>query len=666
MNNNLTASIKARNMRKLQQARKLQRARKFRQAGKLRQAQTLQRTRTILLFSLFSFFLLLAYASDSSAQEPTPKPAPPVNRSESKPSAENQQASTAKAANEAARTGSITGRVLGDDGRPVANATITVFGIGAAAPPTGNTTDADGKFKVDGLRPLSYSVQAFSPGYILAPDAGAETGAQRFYHIGESVNLTMVKGGVITGTVTDASGEAVVAVLVRAIPVLTGAKRQDASFFTFGIPRLTDDRGVYRLYGLEPGVYVIAVGGGAQFMGILNAHEGNAPTYYPSATRDTAAELTVHSGEELTGIDVRYRAERGHTVSGFVSGITDSGSNFNGVSINLLRTASGTQESFAFIGGDENNRTFALNGIADGEYTLTAARTPGTSGMLTSTRKISVRGADVTGLELKLEALGSLAGNVALDPPPKIDCTRERNSVIEEIIITARRDGKQQTKEQTDDGLLSLLRRIPTSPNDKGEFKVSNLGSGNHRIDIQLPGDDWYVRAINAPNVPNVPATPVAKVATTTQSRTAMPGAFTLKQGERLAGLSISIGQGAANLRGRVSAASEGVSLPARLRVYLVPVEQERAADVLRYAESAVESDGRFAFASIAPGRYWLLARTDTVRENEVAERRPSGLDASARDSLRREAESAGAKIDLQPCQRLADYVLNYGATPPK
>lgn len=626
---------------------------------KLPGVRQLQRAHPCFIFSLASLCLLLACASNSRAQESTQTPAPRVIRTETKQPADNQQSSSAKGASEGPR-GSITGRVLGDDGRPVMNASIVVFGVGASAPPTGDTTDADGKFRINGLRPVAYVVQAFAPGYVTVPGVGAETGAPRFHRIGENVNITMVKGGVITGTVTQASGEAVVAASVRAIRVREGAKRQPASTFVSGLPRMTDDRGVYRLYGLEPGVYIIAVGGGAQSFGVLNPYEGDAPTYYPSATRDTAAELTVHAGEELTGIDVRYRAERGYSVSGFVSGITDPGASFNGVSINLLRTASGTQESFAFIGGDENNRSFALHGIADGDYMLSAARALGNTGeVLAASRGISVRGSDVTGLELKLEALGSLAGNVTLDPPPKIDCTRQRNSVLEEIILTARRD----EKEQTDDSFLSFIRRMPASPNNKGEFKLNNLRRGNHRLDIQLPAEDWYVRAITAP-APAATATTAAKAAT--QSKTSLPGAFTLKQGERITNLSVLIGQGAANLRGRVVAASDGVNLPARLRVHLVPIEQERAAEVLRYAEAAVESDGRFALPHIAPGRYWLIARAERAKENDDEEHRPAALDASERDRLRREAESAGAKIELQPCQRLADYVLNYGATPPK
>ncbi len=188
-----------------------------------------------------------------------------------------------------------------------------------------------------------------------------------------------------------------------------------------------------------------------------------------------------------------------------------------------------------------------------------------------------------------------------------------------------------------------------------------NLRSGKYRMNIELPGDDWFVRSIV---MPGAPATGAGKPAA--QSKNILPGAFTLHAGERISGLVVTIGQGAASLRGRVQAASQGVNLPAGLRVHLVPVEAERAADVLRYMEIAVEKDGSFALGGIAPGSYWVHARPRVAVETDDAERRAVALETDARNQLRREAESAGVKIVLQPCQRLADYVLNYGATPPK
>lgn len=618
----------------------------------------MNRTARRSLSPLCALLFLLAAAS-SNAQQPNSQPAPKANINASKPAPETQPPTSGKAVAAAApRTGSITGRVLGDDGRPVANAAIIIYGIGANAPPTGDMTDADGKFQIKDLRAGAYNVQATAPGYIFVPDAGTEFGVSRYYRVGENVTLTLMKGGVITGTVTNAEGEPVVAARVRAVRVRKPAERQSNPFINFIRDRMTDDRGVYRIYGLEPGTYVVVVGGGMQFLGNFSAYEGEAPTYYPSATRDTAVELTIHAGEELTGIDVRYRAELGHTISGFVSGNpTDSAPRSNGISVILQRAASSTQESSTYIQDDNKTRSFALSGIADGEYTLAALLPRGnTNEMMTAYRKVSVRGGDVTGIELKIEPLGALSGTVQLEPPPKADCTKSRGAALEEIVLSAHRD----EKERADESLPPFFRQFLATPNDKGDFKLGNLRGGSYRLNVQLPGEDWYVRSIAMPASAPTGAKPAR------QSKTATPGTFTLKSGESMNGLNVTIGQGAAGLRGRVVAATEGATLPARLRVHLVPVEAERAADVLRYSEKTVDAQGGFALKNIAPGRYWLIARVAAGNENEDAEPPPVALETNERAKLRREAESAGVKIDLQPCQRLADYVLNYGATPPK
>ena len=67
-----------------------------------------------------------------------------------------------------------------------------------------------------------------------------------------------------------------------------------------------------------------------------------------------------------------------------------------------------------------------------------------------------------------------------------------------------------------------------------------------------------------------------------------------------------------------------------------------------------------FSFQNLAPGRYWLIARS--VPENETPERvpRPPAWDADTRAKLRREAETANTVIDLQSCQRAINYELRY------
>lgn len=81
-----------------------------------------------------------------------------------------------------------------------------------------------------------------------------------------------------------------------------------------------------------------------------------------------------------------------------------------------------------------------------------------------------------------------------------------------------------------------------------------------------------------------------------------------LKAGERLHGVIVALAEGAATLDGKVVRA--GSNAPAGpLRIHLIPVERERAEDVLRYAETQTGSADTFRLRNLAPGKYWILAQ---------------------------------------------------------
>jgi hypothetical protein len=131
-----------------------------------------------------------------------------------------------------------------------------------------------------------------------------------------------------------------------------------------------------------------------------------------------------------------------------------------------------------------------------------------------------------------------------------------------------------------------------------------------------------------------------------------------------LTGLVVNVAGGAASLRGRLAAATEGESLPGQggLRVHLVPAERAQADNVLRYGEATVLSGGAFSFRNLAPGRYFLIARPADREAAGDAAPRPLAWDAATRAQLRLEAEAANVSLELAPCQRATDFVLRYQA----
>jgi len=560
--------------------------------------------------------------------------------------------------------GAITGRIIGADGQPVADADVFAHRISENTSLASSTaSDENGNFKLTGLSPGAYVLTAQAPGYISA-DLPVENAIHR---IGENVIISLVKGGVITGRVTDEAGESLVGVTVSTYRLRdpegpTMGSQVERFNLGFGV---TDDRGIYRIYGLRPGVYIVSIGNGIKYSIDDAQIRRDTPTYYPSATRDTATEINLRGGEEVTGIDIRHRAVRGRVVSGSVSG--DIQSPYQTLSVMLRGFETGQFEAETSL---SSTLGFAFYGVPDGEYELTAGYEGETSG--SATDRISVKGTDVNGIKLKLTPRGAIAGRIRLETSnPLKGCPINsslaedqtsgrigepvaRRSVVEEIVLRAERDQlKRGVQKPRSYGFVSYGR----VPNQKGEFALKNLEAGWYRIAVNLPDDGWHIRSITQPGV-------ISAKASSNRAGTAKGPAdishngIAIKSGEKLSGIEVIVAEGAATLKGRVVTQKD--ELPSLLRAHLIPAEAASADDVLLYAEAEVRNDGSFIFKHIVPAKYLIHTRRITEGEANDDQFRPSAWDVVERTNLRREASAAKNEIELQPCARVKDYVLRY------
>jgi hypothetical protein len=504
-------------------------------------------------------------------------------------------------------------------------------------------TDEDGRFHVDDLPPGAYSVMANSAGYVPAADSVPV----RYYRVGEAVTLRLTKGGVITGAVTTSMGEPVIAARVFAILVRDSNGRPLRS--QGGLSGATDDRGVYRIYGLQSGSYLVSVNGGT-FYSPTYAYGGDVPVYHPAGTRDAAAEVAVLTGQEVTGIDIRYRGDRGHAISGTLTGVTEPDpSSGGGISISLIDSSSSALQASTFISARENTRSFAIYGVPDGDYQLIAQFTiAGEGSSASQPRRVVVKGADVTGIQLSLMPLGSITGRLTLESLPeserKSDCKDLRPAFPEEAIVTVRRDQKAEKDRHSD----LIFTGGDGAANEKGEFVVHRLVAGRYHIGADLP-EEWFVRRITTAGV--APAKLPIDVS---------KDGLAIVAGQRPGALSIEVSEGAAGLRGKVVSASGKTSSNTKRRVHLVPAEPESADNAPRFYEALVDNDGAFNLMNLAPGSYFVLARA--IADDEWNDRIPrrASWDLSSRAALRREAQAANTPIDLQRCQRVTDFGVKY------
>jgi uncharacterized protein (DUF2141 family) len=158
-------------------------------------------------------------------------------------------------------TASITGTVATEgNGSPVRRARVTLTG-GEIRIPRSTVTNDEGFFAFTSLPPGRYTMTASKVGYV-----NISYGAKRPGRPGtpiqladgqklEKANLSLPKGSVVTGVVVDENSEPSPGTQVRVMRYVmrTGEKTLEQS----GQDQ-TDDRGIYRIYGLQPGDYLVS------------------------------------------------------------------------------------------------------------------------------------------------------------------------------------------------------------------------------------------------------------------------------------------------------------------------------------------------------------------------------------------------------------------------
>ena len=108
-------------------------------------------------------------------------------------------------------------------------------------------------------------------------------------------------------------------------------------------------------------------------------YDGDAPTYFPSATRDTAVEVSVGNGAEANGIDIQYRGDKGFAISGKITGaVADTnsgrggfgGAGDGGIAVTLSHAATGTFINRTFVQSRDGNNSYSMYGVPNGEYEI--------------------------------------------------------------------------------------------------------------------------------------------------------------------------------------------------------------------------------------------------------------------------------------------------------
>lgn len=349
--------------------------------------------------------------------------------------------------------GSITGRVT-IASKPVAGATVTVS-AGADALSGGGlslktTTDDEGRFRISNLPAGTYYVWPFVPAFVVNEGTGiypqGKSVAVEDGETAEDINFTLNRGAAITGRVTDFAGRPLIDERIRILPVDQNLRRLISSIYPSINSILTDDRGIYRVFGLPAGKYKVAIGDQFSAFTATRGRRFYPQTFHPDVTDEAKATLVeLTEGSEANNVDITVaRAMTGFSASGTVID-AEKNQPVSGVSFGLTIIVGGRPSGFMSGNGiSTSTGAWRIDNLPPGRYAASILPGSGT-GYYGETQPFDVTDSDVSNLEMKVHQGSMINGNVVFEGP--LDRVVPPGNY--EVVVTAYVDRRSVTARQS-------------------------------------------------------------------------------------------------------------------------------------------------------------------------------------------------------------------------
>ena len=436
-------------------------------------------------------------------------------------------------------------------GRPLARAVVTLHAVGGSGAARASIrTGSTGQFVFSPLTAGAYLLNASRPGF-----AGLKYGQKNWNAPGIPIpaaeeaqpflELRLRRLGSITGTVWDENEVGIAEQEVMAYrnsrpPTLVARGR-------------TDDRGVYRIGGLDPGQYLVRSASKE-----LDEQSSVVPTFYRDAMQiGDARTVDVELDQQATEINIRPVFGRLLKLTGTLYGVPSYGAG-------LVQVALISDMGQISVNVD-NSGQFSFSQLAPGNYELLADASQGRPPSA-AYRKLFL-GRDVAGLPLQLSQI----------PTIQISTQEKEGRSIDprSIFVLARRkdlSGAGATQ-RLKDGSALLPGRWDISVGPTAELYPVSIAV--HGAEHVQPGraDTW--------------------------------NEFLLGSGRRV-DVTVTMSSGAAALRGKVT---RSINEPAAgAPVYLEAFDAATGQRLADLRQTRTGARGEYHFAGLTPGTYRILS----------------------------------------------------------
>ena len=437
-------------------------------------------------------------------------------------------------------------------------------------------TDQEGVYRISRVAGGNYLVAPVTPAFVIADSYLGAPGQSVVITESENIegiNFDLVPGGVITGKVTDSEGKPLIEERVSLMPADEADQRRPF-YYGSASGMTTDDRGVYRIFGLPAGRYRVSVGDPRFNPG--NRRRATVQTFYPDVTDLAKAGIVeVKEGSEANKIDITIgEAPQGYSVAGRVVD-AESGAPIANVYIQLTRIETTGSNTRGMETADVQTNTqgqFRLTNVRSGKYDLNMYAPDESNARTDGPLRFDVLDQDVTGLVIKTTTGATVAGTVVFEGSKSNPTTLPPQMWI---MIQTRSDANSGS------GMSKSARVRPD-----GTFVAGGLTAGIVNFNVETMNSKGFnLVRVERDGVPQ-------------------PNGIQIQNGEQVSGLRLVMTFSNGSIRGVVRI--ENGTLPPNARIN---VQITKAGEQGQFARGVeVDTRGHFLIEGLAAGTYELRA----------------------------------------------------------
>jgi protocatechuate 3,4-dioxygenase beta subunit len=440
------------------------------------------------------------------------------------------------------------------------------------------TTDQDGFYRISNLAAGSYSLMAAAPAFVVS-----DTGRQKGVLVGEDenvegINFALVRGGVITGRVTDADGRPVIEQQVNVYQAEMYEQKVQRAIYAVASVQ-TDDRGIYRVFGMNAGRYKVAVGRSDDELNVTYNQQRNISykqVFYPDvADQAKATMVEVTEGGEANNIDITVgRVVQTFSASGLI--VDENGQPVSNLRLGLQRQLGERIEFMNSFSISNTRGEFVVEGLVPGKYSIFLLASQGNGDRRADASSFDVVDHDVDGLTVKLTKGATITGTVILESEDKAVLAKLLRLQLRGIGMISSSGGMTFASSG-----MSLL-------GPDGSFRLSGLPGGTINLMFSEPGNPMPPKGFS--------------IARVERDGVVSPRGLEVKEAEQVIGVRVFVSYGTATLRGVI--AVENGSLPQRERIFVRVTKPGDQFSNLRPA--IVDERGHFLMDGLPAGTYEL------------------------------------------------------------